>query len=50
MGTQLCIFSGYDNVMTVMWFVVWWYRLCVKKKKNMCFGVNSCTLTFIVKN
>lgn len=49
MGTQLCIFSGYDNVMTVMWFGVVVSFMC-KKEKKKCFGVSSCTLTLIVKN
>lgn len=34
MGTQLCIFSGYDNVMTVMWFGVVVSFMCKKKKKK----------------
>lgn len=44
MGTQLCIFSGYDNVMTCG--SVWCYHLSVKtnkqtNKKLMGFDVNS---------
>lgn len=34
MGTQLCIFSGYDNVMTVMWFGVVVSFMCKKEKKS----------------